>query len=429
MDIKYRGQPVQFGGEKEFNLKSLKGDKGHLEHTQQPVGWQPDLLGQVSADMVKPGVAAGPNVRWADLNDKGKAQYALAHKARTGKFPVIKTTPNPDYKKIDFEPNGWIEVVSPPFDIGGIQNFVDNYGWGHIHTSFMRGAPPAEQKQMLNWVANANLYSFLNSLEHRNFSVNGDDGWRFTVTGLSIPTEQHMERWGQILAGQNLKANPFGKHTIINVRGNGKQYGHRDRIGTEMRGGSKDEKVRIMNSQLSALSGNGWGAQPAAYDADGFRLASVPETPKGRTAKYGYKQVKRLPRDFQTLMSDHIRAHPDCGVTEADAQRIFAFVDAARFHQGKKASRIDRFDQRACTPLLSYEGLPFLSDAERGRAVEARTWFLQQMSELSKQGNLSPRDKAIKSAELMTNWAKQAKLADAFGRWLDGPEPQQHLRG
>ncbi|CAN0564700.1 unnamed protein product, partial [Laminaria digitata] len=52
--------------------------------------------------------------------------------------PVIRTTPNPDYSKIAWEKNGWIEVVSEPFNLDGIQNFLNEYGWGHIHTSFMR---------------------------------------------------------------------------------------------------------------------------------------------------------------------------------------------------------------------------------------------------------------------------------------------------
>lgn len=428
MEIKHQGRPVQFGGEKEFNLKSLGGDKDYLQHTRQPDQWQPNLLKNVTADMVKPGVRVDGPVQWSDLNDKGKAQYALAYKAQSGKFPVIRTTPNTDYSKIAWEKNGWIEVVSEPFDLEGIQGFLDEYGWGHVHTSFMRGAPKAEQDQMLAWVANANLYSFLNSLENRNFKVNGDEGWRFCITGLSIPTVQHMERYGQIFGGTNLQATAFAKHLLFNVRGNGKQYGDRNRIGVEARGGSQDEKKRILNSLLHGLQGGGWGAHPMPHNGSKFRLPDVREMPK-KNAKYGHYQVKRLPQDFKTLMLDHLKAHPVEGVSQADVQRIFDFVNSARFFDHDKTARLEQFDQRACVPLLAYEELPWLDEASKDRAVKARGWFVQQMSELSKQGNLSPRDKAIRSAQVMTDWAKQARLGDAFGAWIDGADgPQEYLR-
>jgi hypothetical protein len=426
MDIKHLGRPVQFGGEKEFNLKSLKGGNEYLQHTQAPAGWNPGLLGQVTGDMVKPGVKLDGQIQWADLNDKGKAQYALAFKARNNNFPVIKTTPNPDYSEIAWEKNGWIEVVSKPFDLEGIQKFLNNYGWGHIHTSFMRGAPKAEQKQMLSWVQNANLYSFLNSLENRSFEVNGDAGWRFCIVGLSIPTVQHLERYERIFGGENLQATAFAKHTIINVRGNGKQYGDPNRIGMETRGGSQDEKVRMLNSLLGGLQGNGWGAHPMAPGDSAFRLPDVRETGI-KSPKYGQYQVKKLPQDFKNLIVEHLRAHPQAGITEADAQRMFDFVNRGQFFPTEVAARLQSFDQRACVPLLKYEALPWLSDADKARAVEARSWFIGQLNELSKQ-NLNPRDTAIQSAQLMTDWGKHAKLADAFGKWLDGPNPQQYLR-
>ena len=425
MDIKHLGRPVQFGGEKEFNLKSLQGGEGHLQYTQQPADWNPGLLQNVTQDMLKPGVKVGGAVSWADLNDKGKAQYALAYKAKNNKFPVIRTTPNPDYSEIAWEKNGWIEVVSKPFDIEGIQKFLDHYGWGHIHTSFMRGAPKAEQQQMLSWVQNANMYTFLNSLENRSFAVNGDEGWRFCIVGLSIPTVQHLQRYEKIFGGENLQATAFAKHTLLNVRGNGKQYGDPNRIGMEARGGSQDEKLRMLNSLLGGLQGNGWGAHPMAPGDSAFRLPDVRETGI-KSPRYGHYQVKRLPQDFKNLMSAHVEAHPESGVTQADVQRVFDFVNRAQFFPNEVAARLQSFDQRACVPLLNFEALPWLSDAEKARAVEARSWFVGEMSELSKQ-NLTPRDAAIKSAQLMTDWAKHAKLADAFGKWLDGPNPQKYL--
>lgn len=426
MKITHQGQPVQFGGEKEFNLKSMGGDSSYLQHTRQPDRWQPNLLGNVSADMVKPGVKVDGPVQWTDLNDKGKAQYAIAYKAQNGKFPVIRTNPNPDYSKIAWEKNGWIEVVSEPFDLQGIQNFLNDYGWGHVHTSFMRGAQPAEQKQMMTWVGNANMYSFLNALENRNFKVNGDEGWRFCIKGLSIPTAEHLGRWSEILAGKNRAATAYSKHTLLNVRGNGKQYGHRDRIGMEMRGGSKDEKRRILNSQLHGLQGNGWGAMP---DNGGFSMPSVPPAELTKSRKGGFIQVKKLPRQFKALMQAHLRDNPIDGMSAADTDRIFAFVDSARFFDHDKSARLEQFDHRACVPLLAYEKLPWLDDAAKGRAVKARTWFMQQMNELSKNNGMSARDKAVKSAQIMTDWAKQAKLADAFGKWIDGKDgPQNYLR-
>lgn len=420
MDIKHQGRPVQFGGEKEFNLKSMKGDgKEYLQHTRQPLNWQPNLLNNVTADMVKPGVKIGGAVQWADLNDKGKAQYAIAYKAQHNKFPVIKTNPNPDYSKITWEKNGWIEVVSEPFDTAGIQNFLNDYGWGHVHTSFMRGADAPEQKQMLDWAGNANLYSFLNSLENRNFKVNGDEGWRFCIVGLSIPTVQHMQNYASILGGKNEKATAFTKHTILNIRGNGKLYGDRNRIGMEMRGGSKEEKSRILNSQIHGLNGGGWGERPGNGD---FRLPNVAEASKRGAGDY--YQVKHLPADFKNLMLEHVNKHGG-KVSAADVNKITNMVAGARFFPGKTAARLQEFDQRACVPLLAYEALPWLEDADKDRAVAARGSFMEKMSALANQ-NLSPKDAAIKSAQAMTDWSKEAKLGPAFGKWLDGNDGAQN---
>lgn len=422
--IKHLGQPVQFGGEKEFNLKNMKeGEK--LAHTQ-PANWDPRLLGQVGADMLKAGAAAGVGqVAWQDLNDKGKAQYALAYKAQHGKFPVIRTTPNPDYSEIAFEKNGWIEVISKPFELEGLRNFLKNYGWGHVHTSWMRGAPPAEQRQQLSWMANANLWVFLNSLEQRGASGNGEEGWRFAITGLSIPTEEHLDRAGQILGGQNKVATAFAKHLIVNIRGNGKMYGHPNRIGAETRGGDAGEKGRILDSLLGALESGKWGSVPLERGQTEFRLTRL-----AGDARKGNKgetlQVKSLPSEFSTQVRAHIERHGVAGLAAQDATRLHNFVASASFYDAETPARLSKFDQRGCIPLLNYEALPFLSDEEKGRAVKARGEFIQKLDALEKTG-VRGRDAAVGIANLIADWAKSARLADAFGRWLDGPNGRQNL--
>lgn len=423
--ITHRGQPVQFGGEKEFNLKKL-GGTSHLEHTQQPSGYDPRLLGQVQADMLKPGVAKAPDqIGWNDLNDKGKAQYAIQYKAQNGKFPVIRTTPNPDYSEIAWEKNGWIEVVSKPFDQAGISNFLKTYGWGHVHTSFMRGAPPAEQKQQLHWTAVANLWCFMNSLESRGADGNGEKAWRFAIKGLSIPTEEHISRFGKILGGTNMAATAFSKHLIINLRGNGKQYGNPNRIGFETRGGDQAEKSRILDALLNGLQNGHWGATPTEHGAGGFRLMGL-----GQDLRYDQKrqelQPSSLPTEFGGRIKEHLDRHGVPGMTAADAQRLHNFVASATLYDTPQDARLPKFDQRVGTPLLNFEDLPWLADADKQRAVGARTNFIKKLDTLAQQG-LKGRAAAEAIAEAVAGWAKEARLAEPFGKWLDGPNGRQNV--
>ncbi|MBK6689579.1 MAG: hypothetical protein IPG45_34260 [Deltaproteobacteria bacterium] len=414
--ITHRGQEVQFGGEKEYRLQKLEaGSK--LEPTT-PAAWEPKLLRNLSADLFKAGeVKPAEQLAWSDLNDKGKAQYALAYKAAHGDFPVIRVAPNPDYAKITWENNGWIEVVSNPFDAAGLNKFLKNYGWGHVHTSFMRGAPPPEQKQILFWVGMANVWSFLNSLEERGASGNGEDAWRFDVKGLSLPTEEHLDRWAQVLGGKNKVATAFSKHCIINIRGNGKQYGHPDRIGMETRGGQTEEKRRMLDSLINGLQNGHWGAQPIERGANGFRLvrlgADLTHDKKGSAL-----QPSSLPSDFKTLVKENLQRKPVEGLTAADADRLYDFMKAATLGKGHVEARIGRFDQRGCLPLLNYEALPWLSDEDRDRVNKARSKFLLGLSDLQKAGGANS---GTAIAKLIATWAKEAKLAESIGRWLDGP--------
>lgn len=414
--ITHRGKEVQFGGEKEYRLQKLEaGSK--LEPTT-PAAWEPKLLGKLSADLFKAGeVKPTEQLAWADLNDKGKAQYALAYKAAHGDFPLIRVTPNPDYAKITWEKNGWIEVVSNPFDASGLNKFLKTYGWGHVHTSFMRGAPPPEQRQILFWVGMANIWSFLNSLEERGASGNGEDAWRFDVKGLSLPTEEHLDRWAQVLGGKNKVATAFSKHCIINIRGNGKQYGHPDRIGMETRGGQTEEKRRMLDSLINGLQNGHWGAQPIERGANGFRLVRL-GADLVHDKKNSALQPSSLPSDFKVLIKEHLQRRPIEGLSVADADRLYEFTKAATLGNGHVEARIGRFDQRGCLPLLNFEALPWLSDADRERVGAARTKFLLSLSELQKAGGANS---GTAIAKLIATWAKEAKLAESIGKWLDGP--------
>jgi hypothetical protein len=242
--ITHRGSPIQFGGEKEFNLEGLSGNK--LEHTE-PEALKPELLAQIAGDK-----------QWAQLTDAEKARYSLEHKKLTGEFPVLRVKPNNDYVATDFEPNGWVEVISKRFDSPAeIRTFLDKFGWGHIHTSFMRGAPPEEQAQQVAWTCNANLYMFLSSLERRG----GTDLWPFAIKGLSVPTEDHLEYFARILRGEELRTTAFSKHLMLNIR-SGTKYGERNRIGGETRGGVQNEKERVLDSLLTGLTDGAWGRSP-----------------------------------------------------------------------------------------------------------------------------------------------------------------------
>jgi hypothetical protein len=388
--ITHRGSPIQFGGEKEFNLEGLSGNK--LEHTE-PEALKPELLAQIAGDK-----------QWAQLTDAEKARYSLEHKKLTGEFPVLRVKPNNDYVATDFEPNGWVEVISKRFDSPAeIRTFLDKFGWGHIHTSFMRGAPPEEQAQQVAWTCNANLYMFLSSLERRG----GTDLWPFAIKGLSVPTEDHLEYFARILRGEELRTTAFSKHLMLNIR-SGTKYGERNRIGGETRGGVQNEKERVLDSLLTGLTDGAWGRSPQKWGEGNFKLVKV-----GSDAS----QVASLPRDFQTLLG----AHPD-------AAKLYTFVAQAQLLPNPQPARMQKFDQRACMPLLRYEELPWLSDAAKQRVVAARDRFIAGLAEASQKQYAGPTDSAQAIAGLIYRWAADARLAEELGGWLDGEKRQFHFR-
>ncbi len=413
---------VQTGAEKEFNLRKM--EAGTRFDPTTPERWDPSLLANVTQDLLKDGVAMKPaaQLAWNDLNDKGKAQWALAFKARHGDFPKMRALPGAEYTKIEFEKNGWIEVISNPFDdVEQLSEFLKNFGWGHIHTSFMRGGGPELVKNQLTWMKNANLWCFINSLAERGARGNDEPHWKFSIKGLSIPTEQHLELAKEIFDGKNMFATAFSKHLIVNVRGSG-AYGDRNRIGYETRGGTRAEKARIVDSLLDGLVNGNWGTG----GEDGLRLIRLAPDELHYDKKKRLLQTKTLPREFGTRISEHLAKHPIEGMTEADGQRLHQFVAASTFYPNgaQPEARLATFDQRAAVPLLNYEDLGWLTDEERERAISARADFIKGLAALAEQ-NPEPVARAQSVCDLIAAWAKQSNLHESLGRWLDGPNGAQ----
>ncbi len=412
IDIATRN-PVQTGAEKEFNLRKM--DAGRKLDGTIPSAWDASLLGNVTQDLLQAGVAVKPSaqVAWTDLNDKGKAQWALAYKARHGNFPKMQALPGAEYTKIEFEKNGWIEVISNPFDdVDELADFLKNFGWGHVHTSFMRGGGPEVIQRQITWMRNANLWCFLDALATRGARGNDEDHWKFSIKGLSIPTEQHLELGAEILGGKNMFATAFSKHLIVNVRGSG-AYGHRDRVGFETRGGTAPEKARIVDSLLDGLVNGNWG-----FDGkDGLRLLRLAPDELHYDSKRRPLQVKSLPRE----VADRIEA-----VKPGEGQRLYRFMAGSTFYPGgaQPEARLPTFDQRGGLPLLNYEDLPWLSGEERERVVAARNDFVEKLAALADQ-NPEPVARAQAIADLIVAWARESRLHEAFGRWLDGPNGEQ----
>jgi hypothetical protein len=422
---KTRGALIQTGAEKEYNPTKLAG--GTKLDPTRPKAFDPSLLGDLTQDMLKDGVAMKPaaQVAWDDLNDNGKVQWALRYKARHGDFPTIFANPGAEYSKISFEPNGWVEVISNPFDdVGKLGGFLQNFGWGHIHTSFMRSGNPEVVKQQVTWMRNANLWCFLNSLAERGGSGNGEAHWRFSIKGLSIPTEQHLELAAEIFNGKNMFATAFSKHLLMNARGAGeKGYGHRDRVGFETRGGTTEEKKRMIDSLLDGLVNGTWGT-PAA-GPDGLRMLRLAPDELRYDKKQKLLQVKTVPREVVTRIAEHTAKHPIDGV---DPQRLYNFLAGATFYPGgaQKEARMTGFDQRVGVPLLNYEDLPWLDDAAKQRVVTARGHFIEKLAALEREG-ADPVARTLQICDLMKTWANEAQLHDAFGRWLDGPNGRQQF--
>jgi hypothetical protein len=417
VQLQHRGHPVQVGAEKELGMKTLSGNLDRFDETD-PVRWDPNLT-QFSADQLDPAARAKPKgqITWQDLNDSGKGAWITAYRERYGNDPEIRVSPNqPQYDRIDWEHTGELEVVSDVFnEVGKLNEFLDKFGWGHITTSFMRGVPREERNEMLSFVAISNLYVFIHGLEERGADGRGEKGWRFTIKPLGIPTEEHIKVFDSIF-DRNRKATAFSKHNQFNIRGNGK-YGDPNRIAFELRGGDVDDKRRIQNALFNSLNESKWGKEPFQWGQEGgFRLVRLGVD----VANNEPNQIAQLPRDFETL------AAGVPGVTAQTAQRVFNLVNNAQFHDGPKPARIQRFDQRAAIPLLPYDKLNFLDAATKQRVVRAQQSFVKTLDNLAKQ-NLGPKDAAERISDAIVTWAREARISEALGRWIDGPAGREQL--
>lgn len=420
--VRHRSQPVQFGAEKELKLTSIEAGPGKLAGTSH-AGFQSSYFGDTVDGSLLHGQQTRPSreIGWDDLNDAGKAAYALRFRDTQGKFPKLQAKPGADYAKVAFEKNGWIELISTKFDdLSGLKGFLDDYGWGHVHISFMRGQPEPQQKETLSWLALSNVWSFVSALEDRGSGNGKEPNWRYAIKGLSIPTEEHMERFAGMMSGRNRPATAFAKHLVVNLRGNGRLYGDPNRIGIEIRGGVKKEKVVMLNSLLDGLADGGEGARmgstPFAWGSVPFRLPRLGADVR-RTTKGGLAQVKSVPRDFENMAREHLAAHPNPNLAADVPAKAFRYVSGATVAKGSTAARLERFDQRVCIPLLAYEALPFMAPEEKARAVEARGWFLSELSQQADQG-LGPAEAGKAIAELTAQWARRARLDAPLRRYM-----------
>lgn len=416
--LTHQGRPIQFGAEKETNMKSV-GATTNFDHTATQ-NFLVSVIGEITPDLLHADAVQKPKeeLDWTDLNDKGKSRYTLNFKATYGRWPIIKVTPNKDYSDLSIEPNGWMEVISSKFEsIKDAKVFLQKFGWGHVHTSFMRGATPEVQRAQTAWMRNANLYMFLNALESRGAGNGTEDFWRFAIKGLSIPTEENLQLALEMFQNKTMRATPFSKHLHIGLRASG-MYGEPNRIGFEARGGIQDEKERVLDSLLSGLVYGRWGAAPDRWGEDAFKLISEPTNFNA--------QGKTVPGQFSTLIEKHLAEHPIADLTPADAARLTRLVSSTQFYEGEApAARLKAFDHRIATPLLELEKLSWLTDDERARVISARGGFIEGLARLDAQkGDRTPQQLAVDVSNLAAEWARSARLAGPFGRWLDGGERQ-----
>jgi hypothetical protein len=199
------------------------------------------------------------------------------------------------------------------------------------------------------------------------------------------------------------------------VRGSQKYGGGGQRVGIEIRGGTKKEKLEIIRSLLNGLVNDSWGVGGLGAPTMVELTAS-----ERRTCAKG-SQVAALPRAFESLMTLDIAA--------SDATRMFEFVNAAAFYPGQArppASRMARFDQRACLPLLRYEGVGWVGAEAQDRAKTARRDFCVSLEALARprSGAHDPRLCAEAIGDLVGSWANQADLQDSFKGWLGGQSGQ-----
>ncbi|MCK6552298.1 hypothetical protein L6R52_41090 [Myxococcota bacterium] len=410
VQLSHRGHLVQVGAEKELSMKSLPPNMDRFDETN-PARWEPQLAA-FTADQLDPAARAkkADQLTWQDLNDAGKAAWITAYRKQYGGDPEILVSPAaPDIDRIDWEHTGELEAVSDVFsDVGKLKGFLDKFGWGHITTSFMRGMPKEERNQMLSFTALANLYVFTHGLEERGADSRAEKGWRFTIKPLAVPTEEHLKVFDGMF-DKNRTATAFSKHNQLSIRAGGK-YGDPNRIAFEVRGGDVDEKRRLQNAIFASLNESKWGAQPFEWGSNGFRLVKLGLDVTAADPQ----QVKSLPRDFEAL------AAQVPGVDAAKAKRIFDLVAGAKFADAPAPARITQFDQRAAIPFLPWKELPFLDDATKARVVAAQQGLANRLDGLAQQG-LAPRAAAEQISDALAAWAKEARISEALGRWLDGP--------
>ncbi len=415
-EINHRGNPVMFGAEKEHKMSALASSGADRLDLTQPTRWEPALVPHYSPDMFDAGAApkAGEAITWKGLNDNGKQAWITAYRAKYGADPeIIVDAADKKLDRIDWEHTGELEVVSDVFtQTKDLSNWLKEHGWGHITTSFMRGMPAEERKEMLSFVALANLYVFSHGLEARGADVGGEKGWRFVIKPLGIPTEEHIKIFDGIF-DKNRLATAFSKHNQVNIRGSGK-YGDPNRIAFEVRAGDSADKARVQNAIFNSLKENKWGAAPFQWGTGKFRLVKLGLD----VANKDPNQVKSLPADFRTLAAE-IK-----GVDGATADRIYQFVSNARFADEAKNARITQFDQRACIPLLAFGELPGFDAATKARLEKAQQNFVRNLDGLAKK-NLDPKAAAGAISDAIVTWAKEAQISDALGRWIDGPPGRQ----
>ncbi len=394
----FTGRPIQFGAEKERKLSSFTAATNDLDAAQLYAKdrFQPSLLGpSPPRDWLKPGVQTF--AVWTDLSDAGKAAYL-----RAARQPKLKAKRGAPYARLAWETGGYLELISPRLErLDQLHEFLQRYGWGHIHVSFPRGLPEAAQRGLLQFWRDANLWLFIRGLQSRGASANGDPLFRFSVTGLSIPTQEHEALARTMIASKNRVATAFSKHLLLSVRGNGKQYGERDRIGLELRGGVSQEKKLLLDALLSRLSSGAWPSSSSSFQLPilGEDLRTYQKRGRSRP-----RQVKAIPGHFE-------RRLVELGIDPARADRLGAALRACALG-AERPARLLRFDQRAMVPILNYES--WLTPATK--LLRARGRFLKGLLDLE----LERPDLAQRYVALCEVWAKEAQLAEAIWARLSG---------
>lgn len=414
--LEHQGRPIEWGAEKEIRFDRFKAGGQWLARTQ--------------VDHFDPRVLPGRRApEWGKLDDAGKAKYLAALRARNPEadkngdwyalYPRVDVAPGADFERVGFEAGPFLELISPKLSgLGQLGAFTEKYGWGHVHTSFLRGAPPEQQAEMLGWFWVANLYLFLAPLEARGVGTKEDPLWRFNLVGLSVPTVEHLSEAQAILGGEDHQATAFNKHLGLAVRGDGVLYGEKDRIGFETRGGVSAEKRRVLESMLHGLVREAWGRKPLTVDAQALGLVELGPGVM-RYEMNGVQEIwqpERVPPDVSRLLQVNLQ---EAGLDPNAAPGLFTMLDEATLPK-KIGSQLGHFDQRVAVPLLHFELLPGLSKVRRAEITHARAEFLEDLMALAK-AHPSPRRAGPLIATLIERWAKGVSLAETLGEWLDAP--------